>query len=136
VTVTVSAIATSLVVSPASATVAPDSITAFTGVVHDQFDMALVTQPILTWTVSDGGSIDNSGVFTAGSTAGGPYVIRATTAELSKAAPVTISTDVASASTGGDERNCGWGSSALGMLIGLVLLNGVGLRRWRRIKCR
>jgi hypothetical protein len=47
--------------------------------------MALATQPAFTWTVSGGGAMNASGVFTAGSTAGGPFTVTATTNASGKA---------------------------------------------------
>ena len=96
VTFTVTApapILTSISVSPSSASVAANGTQQFTATAKDQFGNALVTQPVFTWTVSGGGTINGSGLFTAGSTAGGPYTVRAASGVVSGTASVTV-TDV------------------------------------------
>ncbi|KRT74858.1 MAG: fibronectin type III domain-containing protein [Deltaproteobacteria bacterium CSP1-8] len=94
VTVTAPApILTSISVSPSSASVAANGTQQFTATAKDQFGNALVTQPVFTWTVSGGGTINGSGLFTAGSTAGGPYTVRAASGVVSGTASVTV-TDV------------------------------------------
>src|SRR5213078_1318190 len=69
--------ATSVVVSPASATVAPNGTQAFAASLKDQFGAAMASQPTFTWSVSAGGTVDSSGLFTAGGTAGGPFTVTA-----------------------------------------------------------
>ena len=90
VTVTVNATLTSIVVSPASATVNTSATQQFTATARDQFTTNLTAQPTFTWTVSGGGSISTSGLFTAGSTAGGPYTVTATSGGISGTASVTV----------------------------------------------
>ncbi|HVY39038.1 MAG TPA: malectin domain-containing carbohydrate-binding protein [Polyangia bacterium] len=91
VTVTVNQTLTSIVVSPASATVAPSGTQQFTASARDQFGTALVAQPSLTWTVSGGGTIGSGGLFTAGSSAGGPFTVTATSGSVHGTASVTVS---------------------------------------------
>ena len=90
VTVTVNQTLTSIVVSPASATVNTSATQQFTATARDQFATNLATQPTFTWTVSGGGTINSSGLFTAGSTAGGPYTVTATSGGVSGTASVTV----------------------------------------------
>ncbi len=90
VTVTVSQTLTSIVVSPATATVNTGATQTFTAMARDQFTTSLTTQPTFTWTVSGGGTISSAGVFTAGSTAGGPYTVTAASGGKSGTASVTV----------------------------------------------
>ena len=60
---------TSIIVAPASASVNASATQQFTATGYDQNGALLSPQPIFTWTVSGGGSIDASGLFTAGATA-------------------------------------------------------------------
>jgi hypothetical protein len=81
---------TSISVSPASASVAVNSTQQFTATAKDQFGNDLVPQPSFSWTVNDGGTINSSGLFTAGSTAGGPYTVTAANGAVSGTASVTV----------------------------------------------
>ena len=92
VTVTVNPTLTSVVVSPASATVAAAATQQFTASARDQFATNLTTQPSFTWSVSGGGTISASGLFTAGTTAGGPFTVSAASGSVSGTASVTVST--------------------------------------------
>ena len=67
----------SVTVSPASATVDPNATQAFTATLKDQFAIAMASQPTFSWTVTGGGAIDTSGLFTAGGNAGGPFTVTA-----------------------------------------------------------
>ena len=88
--------ATSVAVSPASATVAPNGTQAFTASLKDQFGAAMASQPTFTWSVSGGGIVDSSGVFTAGGTAGGPFTVTAADSgsSLQGTGSVTVSNSV------------------------------------------
>jgi hypothetical protein len=90
VTVTVSQTLTSIVVSPSSATVSTSATQQFTATARDQFTTNLASQPIFTWSVSGGGTISSSGLFTAGTTAGGPYTVTAQSGGVSGTASVTV----------------------------------------------
>ncbi len=89
VTVTVNQTLTSVVVTPSSATINVSTTQQFAAVARDQFATAMTTQPTFTWTVSGGGSISSAGLFTAGSTGGGPFVVTAT-AGVSGTAAITV----------------------------------------------
>ena len=93
VTVTVSQTATNMVLTPAIALVTATQTQQFTASVNDQFGAALTSQPTLAWSLSDStsGSLSNTALFTANSTAGGPYILTATGGGKSKAAAVTVS---------------------------------------------
>ena len=91
VSVTVNATLTSIVVSPASATVSANATQQFTASARDQFATTLTGQPSFTWTVSGGGTISASGLFTAGATGGGPFTVTATSGSVSGTASVTVS---------------------------------------------
>jgi hypothetical protein len=88
VTVTVQPMLTAIVVTPATATVAPDATQTFTATPTDQFGAAVATT--VSWATSGGGTISTAGVFTAGSTAGGPFTVTATSGTVTGMASVTV----------------------------------------------
>jgi fibronectin type 3 domain-containing protein len=90
VNVTVNQALTSIVVTPASATVNVSVTQQYTAVGNDQFGIALTSQLHWTWTVGGGGTISTSGVFTAGTTAGGPYQVKAAFGSFQGLASVTV----------------------------------------------
>jgi uncharacterized repeat protein (TIGR02543 family) len=90
VAVTVNQALTSIVLSPASASIATSATQQFTATGRDQFGTALTTQPAMTWAVSGGGVINGSGLFTAGTTAGGPYTVTAQSGTVSGTASVSV----------------------------------------------
>jgi hypothetical protein len=108
VSVTVSQTLTSVVVSPASASVATSATQQFTATARDQFTANLTTQPTFTWSVSGGGTVSSTGLFTAGTSAGGPYTVTAQSAGTSGTASVTVT----AASTTVYQINCGSSSAA------------------------
>src|SRR6266481_2018808 len=79
---------TSITVSPASASVATGGTQQFTATGLDQFGNPMSPQPTFTWSVTGGGSIDPSGLFT-GSTVGGPFTVTALSGIVSGTASVT-----------------------------------------------
>jgi hypothetical protein len=91
VTVTVEQTPTSISVTPASATVTASATQQFSATAKDQFGTALVTQPVFTWNVNDGGTISGSGLFTAAATAG-TFTVTATSGGISGSAGVTVNT--------------------------------------------
>jgi hypothetical protein len=95
VDVTVNQTLSSIVLSPTSATVNISATQEFTATARDQFATSLTTQPAFTWSVSGGGTIDASGLFTAGTTEGGPYTVTATSDTVSGTASVTTTSPTA-----------------------------------------
>jgi beta-glucanase (GH16 family) len=89
VNVTVNATLTSLAVSPSSASVAPNASQQFAVSAADQFGQGM-TAPSVSWSVSGGGSINSSGLFSAGSSSGGPFTVTATGGGKSGTASVTV----------------------------------------------
>ena len=77
-------------VTPASATVAVNGTQQFSASGVDALGHALAPQPAFTWSVTGGGTIAAAGLFTAGSTAGGPFEVRATSGGVSGAAAVSV----------------------------------------------
>jgi len=77
VNVTVNQTLTTITAAPATASVATGGTQAFTATAKDQFALALTAQPTFTWPVSGGGTISAAGLFTAGSTVGGPFTVTA-----------------------------------------------------------
>lgn len=91
-TFTVSAppVATGILVSPASIGVAPTADAQFTASLVDQFGAPMPSQPAITWSVSGGGNISQSGLFTAGTVLGGPHTVTASGSGFSGTASVTV----------------------------------------------
>jgi len=82
--------ATATSVSPASASVSVGGEQTFTAILRDQFGEAMSSQPSsFIWAASAGGTISPAGLFTA-STAGGPYVVSATSGSFSGSAAITV----------------------------------------------
>lgn len=81
---------TSIGVTPSSAQVSAGGKQQFLASASDQFGAALSPQPTITWSVSGGGSIDSLGQFSAGSTAGGPFSVKAANGSTSGTASVTV----------------------------------------------
>ena len=90
VTVTAPPVLTTITVSPASASVQTGGTKQFSATGYDQFGQPVSPQPTFTWSVSGGGSISASGLFTAGSTAGGPFTVTAASGSVSGTASVTV----------------------------------------------
>jgi hypothetical protein len=107
VSVTVNQTLTTVVVAPTSATVAASAPQQFTATARDQFAANLTTQPTLTWTTSGGGTISATGLFTAGTTAGGPYTVTAKNGSVSGTASATVT----SSPTTVYQINCGSSSA-------------------------
>ena len=82
----------SLVISPASSRIAANGTQKFTVKAKDQFGADFSPQPAFTWTVSGGGTIDANGLFTAGSTAGGPFLVTAAGGGKTATAGIYVST--------------------------------------------
>ncbi|HEX7507383.1 MAG TPA: malectin domain-containing carbohydrate-binding protein [Polyangia bacterium] len=91
VAVTVNQTLTTIVVAPTTATVNVSATQQFTATARDQFATALAPQPTFNWSVSGGGTISASGLFTAGTTGGGPYTVTAQNGSVSGTASVTVS---------------------------------------------
>jgi hypothetical protein len=85
---------TAVLVSPSFGTaVMKGGTRQFTGTVVDQTGQPVSPQPALTWTVSGGGTIDATGLFTAGdpvTLGNGPFLVTASGAGLSGTAGVEI----------------------------------------------
>jgi hypothetical protein len=81
---------TKITVSPSSASVRTGGTQQFTATGLDQFGNPMNPQPTFTWSVSGGGIINSSGLFTAGSTAGGPFTVTAASGSVSGTASVTV----------------------------------------------
>ncbi len=81
---------TTITVAPSSASVQTGGTQQFTATGFDQFGNPMSPQPTFTWSVSGGGTINSSGLFTAGSTAGGPFTVTAASGTVSGTASVTV----------------------------------------------
>jgi len=91
VSVVVTQTLSALTVSPLTATVAPLAMKQFGAAATDQFGAAMSSQPSIAWAVTGGGAISASGLFTAGSSTGGPFTVTATGGGVSGTASVTVS---------------------------------------------
>ncbi len=108
VTVTVNPTLTGIVVSPTSAALGASASQQFSATARDQFGTNLATQPAFAWTVSGGGTMAASGLFTAAAVAGGPYTVTATSGGISGTASVTVSSTPSTVY----RINCGSSSAA------------------------
>jgi hypothetical protein len=90
VTVTAPPALTTIAVVPTSASVQTGRTQQFTATGKDQFGNPMSPQPTFTWSASGGGSISTSGLFTAGSTAGGPFTVTATGGNVNGTASVIV----------------------------------------------
>jgi hypothetical protein len=86
---TATPVLTTITVSPASASVQTGKTAQFSATGLDQFGSPLSPQPTFTWSVSGGGTM-SGGLFTAGSTAGGPFTVTAASGSVSGTASVTV----------------------------------------------
>ncbi len=90
--------AASLALNPPSASLAVNATQAFSASLLDQFNLPMASQPAsFTWTANGGGTLNSSGLFTA-TTAGGPFVITASSGGFSRTSSVTITRAVATIS--------------------------------------
>jgi hypothetical protein len=89
VTVVVTQVATSLMVSPATAAVTTGGTQFFSAQGRDQFNNFMFLGSA-TWTVSGGGTIASNGQFTAGTTAGGPFTVMATASGFTGMGTLTV----------------------------------------------
>jgi hypothetical protein len=80
---------TSIELDPSSSTAPPDGRARFWATALDQYRSAMEPQPSITWAVSGGGSI-SSGVFTAGSSEGGPFTVTASSGPRQRTAKVYV----------------------------------------------
>ena len=119
---------TTIKVNPATASVPTNGTQQFTATGLDQFAQPLSPQPTFTWSVSGGGGISSSGLFTAGSTAGGPFTVTAAngtvsgTASVTVTAPpvlttITISPASATVQTGQTQQFTATGRDQFGLLV-------------------
>lgn len=90
VTLTVVPVFSSIAISPASVSVNTGQTQQFVATALDQFGAAMPSQPTFTWELSGGGTIDAAGLFTAGSTIGGPHTVSASSGEIQRSAAVTV----------------------------------------------
>ncbi len=86
---------TTITVSPASASVTTNATRQFTATGLDQFGNPVSPQPTFTWSVSGGGTISSSGLFTADATAGGPFTVSAVSGAVTGSASVTVTSSAA-----------------------------------------
>jgi hypothetical protein len=90
VNVTVNQTLSALSVAPPSAVVASNDTQQFTATATDQFGNPLAVPPSVAWSVSGGGALSNSGLFTAGANAGGPFVVSAAAGNVRGGASVSV----------------------------------------------
>lgn len=81
---------TTITVVPNSTSLSPAEVVTFTAIGRDQFDQPMNPQPAWAWSTNGGGTISNAGVFTAGTSAGGPWTVTATSSTVTGTATVTV----------------------------------------------
>jgi len=86
---------TTITVSPASASVQTGKQQPFSATAYDQYGSPMSPQPAFSWLVSGGGVISSTGVFTAGSSSGGPFTVTASSGGVNGTASVTVTALVA-----------------------------------------
>jgi hypothetical protein len=89
-TVAVPQMVTTVAVTPASVSLQTKATQQFAATADDQFGALVAPAPAFAWSVSAGGSVTTSGLFTAGSAPGGPFSVVAASGGQSGAAAVTI----------------------------------------------
>ena len=87
---TAAPVLTTIVLSPATASVTSGGSVQFGATGYDQFGQPMTAQPTVSWSVSGGGTIDASGRFTAGSTAAGPLTVTGSSGGITGTASVTV----------------------------------------------
>lgn len=90
VTVHVNATPTTVDVQPAVSALQVGQTLQLSATITDQFDSPLSPQPTFAWTMATGGTVDSTGLVTAGSVVGGPFSVTATASTVSGSAQVTI----------------------------------------------
>jgi len=83
---------TTITVAPASASVRTSATQQFTATGYDQYGQPVNPQPSFSWSVTGGGTISASGLFSAAATPGGPFTVTATSGVVSGKASVTVTT--------------------------------------------
>ena len=93
VRVTVVGPAAQVAITPANALVAPYGTQQFTATAMDALGAAVVPQPAFSWSAC-GGIINASGLFTAGGSVGGPFIVAASTNGLIGNGYISITTNL------------------------------------------
>jgi hypothetical protein len=81
-------------ITPYNAVVAPSGTQQFTAVATDALGSVINPPPAFAWSVNGGGTINASGLFTAGGSAGGPFTITASSSGVSGTTSVSIATNL------------------------------------------
>lgn len=90
VTVTVNQTFTTFTIAPANARVNQGSSQAYIPTCTDQFGLAMVPTPSISWSVTGGGSITTAGVFTAAIGASGPFTVSAVAGSKNASVPMSV----------------------------------------------
>ena len=91
ITVTPQPVLSSIAISPASAMVQPSGTLQFAATGLDQIGSPIIIAGQIQWSVGGGQTIDQTGLFNAGPSAGGPFTVTATVGAVSGTATVTVS---------------------------------------------
>jgi len=89
-----------IAVTPGSAIVTAGGSQQFTATGTDSLGHAALGTPVFSWSVSGGGTIDSTGKFSAGGTAGGPFNVVASSGGVSGTATVTVTSTGGSGTVG------------------------------------
>ena len=90
VNVTVAGPLARIAVTPATAAVVPGGTQRFSATAADLMGHVLNPQPAFSWSVSGGGTIDGTGLFTAGRLVGGPFSVAAASGRVRGVASVSV----------------------------------------------
>lgn len=114
-TVTAPPVATSVVVTPSSATVNLEGIRQFSASLRDQYGQPMGVQPPWSWSVpSAAGTVNATGLFTAAAAEGGPYNLSVTGSSITGTALLTVGSAPTSGWDGDTDTTFSNGSNWVG----------------------
>ena len=81
-------------ITPTNAAVVPYGTRQFTATATDALGIVIAPAPAFAWSVTGGGTISASGLFTAGGSVGGPFTVSACSTGITATASVSIAADL------------------------------------------
>ena len=102
-------------VTPTSATLSPGATQQFAATGADLFGHTLNPQPAFSWSATGGGTIDGTGLFTAGNLAGGPFDVVASSGGIFGTGTVSVAAITEGTTSGGTIGNTNEGTSTDGI---------------------
>jgi len=89
--ITENAVFTSISLFPSTVVVASDNVRKFIATARDQNGTPLSEQPPMTWSITGGGTLSETGLFTAGGIPGGPFTLTVKSGDITQTASLTVS---------------------------------------------